>query len=165
MKPLVAALTLASGLWALAAHAQPSSAQPPAAPAAGPNTVESVRLAMRSDKRGLVERNMQLTPGEAAKFWPIYDEYQQELDRIVQRQNRVLLDYIHGEDTMTDANAKRILREVMRADGDEQRLREKELRKLLSVLPARKAVRYIQIENKLRTIQRYDVAERFSLVR
>ena len=64
----------------------------------------------------------------------------------------------------TDANAKRILREVMRADSDEQRLREKQLRSLLSVLPARKAVRYMQIENKLRTIQRYDVAERLSLV-
>jgi succinate dehydrogenase flavin-adding protein (antitoxin of CptAB toxin-antitoxin module) len=165
MKPLLAALALAAGLGVLPAQAQPSSVQPPPAAASSPNSVESVRQAMRSDKRGLVERNMHLTPAEAAKFWPLYDDYQAELDRIVQRQNRAVLDYINGENTMTDANAKRILREVMRADADEQRLREKQLRNLLAVLPARKAVRYMQIENKLRTIQRYDVAERLSLVR
>ena len=165
MKPLLAALALSAGLGALAAHAQQSSVQAAPAQAASANTADSVRQAMRADKRGLVERNMQLTPAEAARFWPLYDEFQQELDRIVQRQNRAVLDYINAEETMTDANAKRILREVMRADADEQRLHERQLRKLLAVLPARKAVRYMQIENKLRTIQRYDVAERISLVR
>jgi len=164
MKPVLAALVAAAGLWAPGAPAQqPARPMADAAPAA--NTAESVRREMRADKRGLVERNMQLTQAEAAKFWPIYDQYQVELDRVVQRQNRAILDYVNAENTMTDANAKRILREVMRSEADEQRLREKQLRNLLSVLPARKAVRYMQIENKLRTIQRYDIAERISLVR
>ena len=66
---------------------------------------------------------------------------------------------------MTDANAKRIAREILAADADEQRLRERQLRKLLAALPARKAVRYMQIENKIRTIDRYDLAERMPLVR
>jgi len=162
MRAIIAAVAAAAGVAAMAASAQQPTLEPPTA---APNTADSVRQAMRSDKRGLVERNMQLTPAEAAKFWPIYDDYQARLDRIVQRQNRALLDYINGENTMTDANAKRILREVMRADADEQRLREKGLRDMLAVLPARKAARFIQIENKLRTIQRYDVAQRLSLVR
>ena len=33
------------------------------------------------------------------------------------------------------------------------------------LLPGRKAVRYLQIETKLRTLQRYDVAEQIPLVR
>jgi hypothetical protein len=108
---------------------------------------------------------MQLTAEEAKKFWPLYDEYQMKLDRIVQRQNRALLDYISAEATMTDANAKRIAREILAADADEQKLRERQFRKLLSALPARKAVRYMQIENKIRAIDRYAVAERMPLVR
>ncbi len=125
----------------------------------------AVREAARADKRGLVDKNMQLTAKEAKKFWPLYDDYQRKLDRIMQRQNRAILDYINAEATMTDANAKRIATEILAADADEQKLRERQLRKLLSVLPARKAVRFIQIENKLRTIQRYDIAERIPLVR
>jgi len=135
---------------------------PTAAPA---NTPDSVRQAVQADKRALVERNMQLTPEEAKKFWPIYDVYQDNLEPIVRRQNRAFLDYINAESSMTDANAKRIAKEILEADADEQKLRERQFKKLLAALPARKAVRYLQIENKIRTLNRYDIAERIPLVR
>jgi len=135
---------------------------PTAAPA---NTPDSVRQAVQTDKRALVERNMQLTPEEAKKFWPIYDVYQDNLEPIVRRQNRAFLDYINAESSMTDANAKRIAKEILEADADEQKLRERQFKKLLAALPARKAVRYLQIENKIRTLNRYDIAERMPLVR
>lgn len=166
MKSTVAAgalLLACAGLWTPAMAQAPQT--PPAAPPAARATAEEVRQAARADKRVLVEKNMPLTAEEAKKFWPLYDEYQMRLDRIVQRQNRALLDYINAEATMTDANAKRIAREILAADGDEQKLRERQLRKLLGALPARKAVRYMQIENKIRAIDRYAVAERMPLVR
>jgi len=141
------------------------AADPPKAPGAAQNTPESVRQAARADKRGLVERNMQLTEAEAKKFWPIYDAYQKDLDKIVQRQNRALLDYVNAESSMTDANSQRIARDYVTADLDEMKLREKTLRKLASALPPKKAVRFLQIENKIRTLQRYDIAEQMPLVR
>jgi hypothetical protein len=112
-----------------------------------------------------VERNMQLTPEEAAKFWPVYDAYQKDLDKIIQRQNRALLDYINAESKMTDANAKRIAGDYVAADVDEMKLREKTLKKLSTSLPPKKAVRFLQIENKIRTLQRYDIAEQMPLVK
>jgi len=160
-RTLLAAALLAS--WPALAQ-QPAPRQEAAATAQG-ETTESVRRALRTDKRGLVERNMQLTAQEAEKFWPIYDAYQQQLDRLAQRENRAILDYIHTENTMTDANAKRIARELLKAEEDEQALRQKQFRRMLGVLPARKAVRYLQIETKLRTLQRYDIAEQIPLVR
>ena len=129
-----------------------------------PQTVDSVRQAVRADKRAVVEKNMQLTPEEAKKFWPIYDAYQAELDKINQKYTRAVLDYIAGEATMTDANAKRIAREVMAADADEQKLKERTARKMGNALPAKKAVRFLQIENKIRLIQRSDIAEQMRLV-
>jgi len=163
MSPLLAALA-ASMCIALPALAQ-QAAPGPAHEAASRESLDALRLEMRKDKRGLVERNMQLTAAEAAKFWPVYDAYQQELERVVQRENRALLDYINAESTMTDANAKRIAREFLKAEDEEQALRQKQLRRVLAVLPGRKAARYLQIETKLRTLQRYDVAERIPLVR
>ena len=133
--------------------------------APGASAMEAVRQAAASDKKGLVEKNLQLTPEEAQKFWPIYDEYQRDLDRVVQRQNRAVLDYINAESSMTDGNARRIARELVAAEAEEQKLRERTSRKLLQALPPRKAVRYMQIENKLRTFYRYDIAERIPLVR
>lgn len=150
-------LVAGAGLWSLRAHAQPA-----ASPAATP---DSVRQAVQADKRGLVDKYMHLTPQEAKRFWPIYDDYQRKLDQIVKRWNRAVLDYINTEESMTDANAKRIVRETLEADADEQKLRERTARTLMAALPAKKAARFLQIENKIRTLYRYDVAERIPLVR
>jgi hypothetical protein len=131
---------------------------------AAPQSADSVRQAVRADKRAVVEKNMQLTAEEAKKFWPLYDAYQRDLDKITQRQTRAVLDFINSESSMTDANAKRIAREVMAADADEQKLKERTARKMLDALPAKKAVRFLQIENKIRSLQRYDIAEQMRLV-
>jgi hypothetical protein len=164
MKRVLAAGAIAIGvLLATNAAAQaPQAATPAGAPTA---TIDSVREAARTDRRGLVEKNMQLGTAEAKVFWPLYDSYQKQLGEIVQRQNRVVLDYVNAESNLTDANAKRIARELLAADADEQKLRERTMRKMLGVLPAKKAVRFLQIENKLRTLQRFDIAERIPLVR
>jgi Spy/CpxP family protein refolding chaperone len=153
-----------AGLVALCMAAHPAAGQGTPAPR-DHAAADAVREAARVDKRGLVERNMELTEKEAKAFWPLYDEYQKELDRIVKRQNRAVLDYVNGMSTMTEENARRIAREVVSADVEEVKLREKSLRKFSSVLPARKAVRYIQIENKLRSLNRFDMAEKIPLVR
>ena len=157
MRRVFAAVALATAV-ALPAQAQ----QPPAA--GGAQTADTVRQAARTDRRGLVERNMQLTPEEAKKFWPIYDAYQSELDKIIQKQTRAFLDFINGESSMNDANARRIARELIAADGEEQKLRERTAKKVGAALPAKKAVRFLQIENKIRTLQRYDIAEQMKLV-
>jgi len=160
VRTLIAAAAFAAGCAALTAIDVAAQA-----PAPGANTVDSVRQAARTDRRGLVDRNMQLTPDEAKKFWPVYDAYQKDLDRIIQRQNRALLDYINAESSMTDANAQRIAKDYVAADLDEMKLREKTLKKVASALPPKKAVRFLQIENKIRTLQRYDIAEQMPLVK
>ena len=139
------------------------AADAPTAPPA--NTPDSVRIAVQTDKRALVEHNMDLTPEEAKKFWPLYEAYQKKLDPIHARYNRAFIDYINAESSMTHANATRIAKEILRADAEETKLREAQFKKVAAVLPARKAVRYLQIENKLRTFYRYDIAERIPLVR
>jgi len=159
MRAFIAAATVAVGCATFAATDVAAQATAPAA-----NTVDSVRQAARTDRRGLVERNMQLTPDEAKKFWPVYDGYQKDLDRIIQRQNRALLDYINAESSMSDANAQRIARDYVAADVDEMKLREKTLKKLGSALPPKKAVRFLQIENKIRAVVKLELAANIPLV-
>jgi hypothetical protein len=157
MKAFAAALPLALA-FALPAGAQAPLGTTPA------YTVDSVRMAAQEDKRALVAKNMSFSPEEAKRFWPIYDDFQGKLAKITQRQNRAVLDYVNAGESITDGNAKRITREVVEADAEEQKLRESTMRKLMAALPARKAARYLQIENKIRAIHRFDLAERVPLV-
>jgi Spy/CpxP family protein refolding chaperone len=163
------ASVLLVGFAAPAAAQAPAKAPAPApaqAPERGsPEAVDAVRQAVRTDKRGLVAKNMELTDAEAKKFWPLYDGYQADLDRIRKRQNRAVLDYVNAQSSMTDGNAKRIAREILDAEAEEQKLRERQLKEVSKALPATKAVRYLQIENKIRILNQYDTASQISLLK
>jgi Spy/CpxP family protein refolding chaperone len=119
---------------------------------------------IQSDRRGIVARSMDLTPEEKKKFWPLYEQFERELAVPQASLNRAVLDYIAAEGTLTDANAKRITEQMLTAVRDEARLHDKHYRQLLKVLPARKATRYIQIENKMQAVVRYEAAKTFPLV-
>ena len=167
--------TIPAGAVALALLAIPAFAQQPAPPKAqpapaavpergSPAAIDAVRKAVREDKRALVAKNMELTEAEAKKFWPLYDAYQKDIEAARQKQNRAVLDYVNQYSSMNDANAKRIAREIAAADAEEHKLAEKMLTRLYAVMPARKAVRYMQIENKIRLINEYDMAAQLPLV-
>src|SRR5215510_13862920 len=48
---------------------------------------------IRADKKLLVASNMELTDTEAKRFWPLYDAYQKELDKINQKLGRTIKEY------------------------------------------------------------------------
>jgi hypothetical protein len=119
---------------------------------------------IQSDKKGIVERSMNLTPDEAKKFWPLYDGFQRELDVPRRESTLATLDYVAAESSLTDANAKRIAEQILAAQLKEAQLRQKHFRQLLKVLPARKAARYTQIENKIQAVVRFEAARAIPLM-
>jgi Spy/CpxP family protein refolding chaperone len=119
---------------------------------------------IQTDRRGIVARTMDLTPEEKKKFWPLYEQFERELAVPQASLTRAVLDYIASEGTLTDANAKRITEQMLAAVRDEARLHDKHYRQLLKVLPARKASRYMQIENKMQAVVRYESAKAIPLM-
>jgi len=120
---------------------------------------------IQADKKGIVAKSMNLTPDEAKKFWPLYETFQRELAVPQNTITRALLDYIAAGDTLTDANARRIVEQMLAAQKDEARLREKHFRQLLKMLPAHKAARYVQIENKIQAALFYELAANIPLMK
>ena len=158
-------IAIAAAALAASICAAQAPAPAPSAAVENPMSMTDLRQQLRGDRRAVVEHNLQLTPKEAQKFWPLYDKYQRDLERVLRRQNRAMNDYIAAESSMTDANAKRIAREILITEEDETALTQKHMKAVAKVLPAKKAVRYMQVENKIRSLQRYDIAEVMPLVR
>ena len=118
---------------------------------------------IQADKKSIVAKSMELTPEEAKKFWPLYDQFQRELAVPQSAYTRAVLDFVAAGGSVTDANAKRLAEQVMTADRDEARLQEKHFKQLLKVLPARRAARYMQIEYKIQAVVRYESAKAIPL--
>ncbi len=67
--------------------------------------------------------------------------------------------------TLTDANAKRIVEQTLAAEKEIARLKDKHFRKLLKALPAHRAARYVQVENKIQAVVAYEGAKAVPLAR
>jgi Spy/CpxP family protein refolding chaperone len=150
---LVCVLTL---LTAVAVSAQEKRATEP--------TPAEWRLKIQADKKGIVERAMKLTPEQAKKFWPLYDSFQQELEKPRREYTRAVVDYVSAGDALNDPSAKRLVEQALSASVAEARLQEKHFKKLLGVLPAKTAARYAQVESKIQAVLRYETAAAIPLV-
>jgi len=121
---------------------------------------------VKADKKLVVAANMELSDDEAKQFWPIYEAYQKDLQTINQRLSKTILAYAdaYNKQALTDAQAMQLTNEVLSIDQDEITLRKTYATRLGQVLPAKKAARYLQIENKIRAAIRYDLARGIPLV-
>ena len=154
MTRLVAALVAVFGL-AASAMAQ-----------TGTTNMDILRQKVKSDKKLVVAENLQLTDAEGAAFWPVYDAYQKDLEQINQRMTKMILAYAEAYKKGPLANdmAKKLLDEALAVDDAEAKLTRSALPKVLGALPATKAARYVQIENKIRAVIKYELAAGIPLV-
>jgi hypothetical protein len=150
-------------LFAACAFATPfASAQ--TAPAAA-NTLDQVRDAARADKRAYVAGVLKLTGEEAKRFWPIYDNYQRSVETNTRRLTRMVEDVVAVDNRTTDAYSKKIADELLLSVEDEARDWRRMHKSVMRALPASKAVRYLQIENKLRAVRDYEHAQALPILK
>lgn len=155
---------LALGCTLAILSAAPAQAQDKPASAAQPGSAELLAR-IQADRKGLVIKAMDLSAEEEKKFVPLYDRFQRELEVPRRAGTRALLDYIAADYSPTDANAKRIAEQTLAAALDEARLNRKHFNQLLKALPAAKAARYMQIENKIQALLHYESAKAIPLVK
>jgi hypothetical protein len=166
MKKLLPALACAAALsLPLAAAAQQGASGSPAnASAVDAAALSKLRDRVRTDRKALVAQNLPLTEAEARAFWPVYEKCRESMESPQRKVNRALLDYVNAEGQMTDANAKRIVGEILAGEVDEADARKACFKKVAKVLPGKKAARYFQIETKIAALFRFDAAVAIPLV-
>ena len=119
---------------------------------------------VRADKKLLVAANMDLTEAEAAKFWPVYDAYQVDLGKLARRTATLIQDYAGHYEAMTDQAADKLLTDMISIDKDRVDLMVAYRPKFAATVTAAKVARYYQIENKIRAIITYELADAIPLV-
>jgi hypothetical protein len=132
--------------------------------------MQALRAAVRADKKALVASTLQLTPAEAKKFWPLYDEYQRNLDMTNRRRVVAVERLIVQDKPESDLFAKNFINELIVVDEAEIKARRTLHNRLMRgvpsrILPPKKAARYLQLESKIRAVQAYDVAATVPLVK
>jgi 4-amino-4-deoxy-L-arabinose transferase-like glycosyltransferase len=161
MKKLtVIVVLLITALWITPALAQSASADKPA------DNMQILRDKIKADKKLVVAANMNLTESEAKGFWPVYEAYQKDLEKINARAAAMIKTYATAWNTksMDNKKAKKLTSDFVALQEAELKHVQSYIPKLNKVLPATKVARYLQIENKIRTIVKYEAAREIPLV-
>src|SRR5215467_12382663 len=75
--------------------------------------IDLMRKDVRSQKSAIMSAVMQLDPDQAAKFWPIYRDYDAELTKINDLRVANIKEYAQAYDHLTDAKANELIQNAL----------------------------------------------------
>jgi Spy/CpxP family protein refolding chaperone len=157
--------SIASTVLLVALMAGPAFAQAPAAGEAAPDPVAALQAfnaEAAPKKREFVQEQLALTEAEAKAFWPVYDAHQAALTKLNERRLANIgayADIWNAEATDEKAMAA-VATEALDIEKDEAALMETTYNKLKGDVSVVKAVRYLQLESKLRALIKVELAAR-----
>jgi hypothetical protein len=158
---LVAALTLT----VVPASAQSSNTAPNAQPtAASDQDIQMLRENIRTSRKKIIAANMTLTADEATKFWPIYDQYQQELNKIGDTRWNMMKAYAQIYPNVTAEQAQNFMQQSTVTDQQMIALRDKYVPIFAKVIPAKKVALWYQIDRQIDLMVNLQLASMLPLV-
>ena len=120
---------------------------------------------VNTDKKAVYAANLGLTEEESTRFWPIYDEYEAKVKPLQDRFVANINNFAEKYDTLTDADAAAILKEKMAIEKEREALKQKYTKEMEKALPAKKALRYAQLETRIQILIARDLYSLLPLAR
>jgi hypothetical protein len=107
-------------------------------------------------KRAFIDQQLALSPHDAARFWPVYEQHQAGLNELTRRRVENILSYARAWNagSVDDETANRVAREAIAIEEDEAALLKQSYVHASRAVPPAQAARYVQIEAKARSVIR-----------
>jgi Spy/CpxP family protein refolding chaperone len=128
------------------------------------DVLKAVRNDLQASRADIIAKNITLTSDQAAKFWPLFQQYQQEQNVIMDDQLKGIQKYVDSYETLDDAGALALIQAHFDRDSRMNATRQKWLGEFQKVLPTRVAVRVMQIDRRLSLVHQIEYAAEIPLV-
>ena len=169
---LALALALASFGAITASAQQPAPAPVPDAPTPPTSSqqaniqayVELLRSDIRAQKTEILTELMNLNDPQSAKFWPLYREYEVQLQKINDQKLAGIQDYAKNYDNMTDEKADQLAKLALALENQRNDLKKSYYEKMRDQLGGIVAARFLQIENQMLMVIDLQIASSLPVV-
>jgi hypothetical protein len=112
-------------------------------------SIQLTRASIQLRRQAIMTSVMDLTPAESQPFWRLYRDYRVDMAKVGDRVQKLLVDYSAQYDTLTDEQARSIMKEWVSIEKAKMDVKSKYISRFQKVLPARKVMRFFQADNKL----------------
>lgn len=112
------------------------------------NAQRSPRERVKAFKIAYITEQLDLTPQEAQKFWPIYNEHEENMEK-VNRQEKNLIRDLRQQSTspdFTDSKAGEYLNDFITVEEKKASLRKQLIVSLKNIIPNKKILTLIKAE-------------------
>ena len=104
----------------------------------------------RSQKVSFLTERMNLTPEEAQKFWPIYNEYSDKREQVNKEKVKLNRYIAQFSNTITDKEAAELVAKFINLEKQEVQLRDEYNKRFLGIISARKVMMLYQSETQFK---------------
>lgn len=166
MKKLVA-VVLMSGSWMLSGATASAQTTPPKESTAhviSDQDLNLLRKDIRSKRKQLIAANLKLTDTEAAKFWPVYDQYVTELIAINDKKFGLIQEYADNWGRLTNEQCLLFIRQWLEMDIAITQLRQKYVPIVSKVLDGKKTATFLQLDRRIAMMIELQVSSQMPLV-
>jgi len=126
--------------------------------------VDLLRKDVRQQKAEIMGAVMVLSADEAAKFWPIYSEYDAELTKLNNQRVENIKEYARTYNQMTDEEADELIQKSLAYQKQRSELLAKTYERLKQAVGAITAARFAQVEHQLLLIIDLQIASSLPVV-
>ena len=123
-----------------------------------------LRRDLRSEKKKIIAMSMSLTEAEATAFWPVYDQYAEDMRKHNDEFYTLIRDYAANQKTLTDAQAVTMLKKWGDLQVNLAQTRQKYIPMFEKVLPGKKVALFAQIDRRLYTLMDLQTSSEVPLV-
>jgi hypothetical protein len=113
---------------------------------------ELLRSDVRAEKVAIITEVMGFTEAEDAAFWPIYREYDKEMAALGDERAALIADYARQFSSLTDAAADKLALKALDLEARRDAVKAKLYDRVKKALPARTALRVLQVEHQLQLV-------------
>jgi hypothetical protein len=113
--------------------------------------IAMLRSNLRSNRKQVIADNMKLTDSEAEKFWPIYDQYVNELVNINNAKYALIKEYVQNTN-MTEEQADSLTKKWLAVDESVVQLRLKYIPIFRRELSAKRTALFFQIDRRVQML-------------
>ncbi len=110
--------------------------------------IELLRSDVKTEKKVIIMEVMQFTEEEASAFWPIYREYEFDLDKLGDARVAYIKDFAENYLKMTDQKADEIMNRAFNYQEERLNLKRKLYDQLKDKLNPSTAAKFIQLEHQ-----------------
>ena len=126
--------------------------------------LDLLRQDLRAKRKQLIATNLRLTGAEAAKFWPVYDQYIKELVVINDKKFGLIQQYADNFGKMTDFESLLFIRNWLDSDIATTQLRQKYVPIVSKVLDGKKTATFFQLDRRIAMMLELQVSSQMPLV-